>query len=94
MMLIIAFIAAAIMLSVSVTILGSTSNSFDFKGMSGYKSSGTTDDNNPTSGKYPPDTWAGACWSIEDSTIDSLNLLVVVLVVIAAITILVVVRML
>lgn len=78
MSLVVAFIAVAIMLTVGVTILGNVDSGFDCSNMSG----------NATHG------WQSTCLSVQDQTQQSFSLLIVMLVVIAAIAILIVVRML
>ena len=78
MTLIVAFIAAAIMLSVGVTILGNAQNGFDCTELAG----------NATHG------WQHTCLEIADQAQTSFTLLVVILVVLAAVAILVVIRML
>ena len=93
MMLITAFVGVSIMMAIAVAILSGVQGGFDCKTMTGYDSSKTTEDNNPTTGKYVPNTWSGTCYEIQSQTQQSLNLLVVILVVIAAVAILVVVRM-
>lgn len=78
MSLVVAFIAVAIMLSVGVTILGNVDSGFDCSNMSGNSTDG----------------WQATCLSVQDQTQQSFSLLIVMLVVIAAIAILIVVRML
>ena len=85
---VLAFIVAAIVLSVGVTILGSTSSGFDCKNLQGYDSSGSND-----AAKYPSNTWAGQCWSVQQQQQSSYAILVIVLVVIAAASILAVIRL-
>jgi len=72
------FIAIAIMLSVAVVILGNASTGFDCSDLSG----------NATSG------WQKACNDIQSQSQTSFQLLVVILIVVAAVAILFVVRML
>ena len=78
MSLIVAFIAASIMLAVGVTILGNAQNGFDCDTLSG----------NATHG------WQKACNDVAEQSQTSFSLLVVILVVLAAVAILVVIRML
>ena len=78
MSLIVAFIAASIMLAVGVTILGNASNGFECDNLSG----------NATHG------WQHACNEVATQSQTSFTLLVVILVVLAAVAILVVIRML
>ena len=83
MTLIIAFIAAAIMLSLGVAILGNTATGFDCSSLDGYNST-----------KSSATGWGLTCIEIQESQRDSFNLLIIILIVIAAVAILVVVRML
>ena len=85
---VLAFIVAAIVLSVGVTILGSTSSGFDCKNLQGYDSTKTANNE-----KYPPNTWAGQCWAVQQQQQSSYAILVIVLVVIAAASILAVIRL-
>ena len=78
MTLIVAFIAAAIMLSLGVSILGNTSNGFDCTQLSGNSTDG----------------WQKICNDVASQQQSSFNLLVIILVVISAVAILIVVRML
>lgn len=78
MTLVTVFIGIAIMLSVGVVILGNASSGFDCSSLSG----------NATTG------WQKACNDVAKQSQTSFGLLVVLLIVVAAVSILVVIRML
>ena len=77
--MIITFVVATIVLFVGITIIGGVSTGFDCKNLQGYDSTGATD-----AEKYPSDTWAGSCKSLQTQSQSSYQLLVIVLIVIAA----------
>ena len=81
---VIAFIVAAIVLSVGVSILGSTSSGFDCYNLQG---------GNATAKTAKDGTWAKQCVEIQNQQRSSYAILVIVLVVIAAASILAVIRL-
>ena len=79
------FIAIVIMLAIGTQILGNTG--FDCKGLEGYDSGGTPAGSASTG-------WAATCFEVSQQSQSGYNLLVIIIIVVAAVGILFVVRML
>ena len=81
---VIAFVVAAVVLSVGVTILGNTNSGFNCYNLQG---------GNATAKTAAEGTWAKQCVNIQEQQRSSYAILVIVLVVIAAASILAVIRL-
>ena len=93
MQLVTVFVAVAIILGIAVAILGETSSAFDCATLSGAPSIAKA--GSPTAEEIAKATgWSKACFDVGEQAQGSFQLLVVLLIVIAAVAILVVVRML
>ena len=81
------FIAIVIMLAIGTQILGNTG--FDCKGLEGYPTTGTDAEKKANSVG-----WAASCFEVSDQSQSGYNLLVIIIIVVAAVGMLFVVRML